>query len=537
MKFSELLADLPGVEVRELAGDPEIGRVVEDSRKVKVGVGGGDLFVAKVGTKVSGADFVKEALAKGAVAVVAEGVGGGVGDVPAGVAWARVSTGKLAVAQLAQKLWGYPSKSLAMYGVTGTKGKTTVTYLLRSILHAAAKTNLVGKQVGGGGGGCGLIGTVQLDDGKSVVPSDMTTPGPVELAELLARMRTNGATSCVMEISSHALDQQRVAELDFKVGMFTNLTGDHLDYHLTMENYAAAKAQLFAGLKPGATAVINADDPWAERMVRDCKAQVIRLSLKDGGKAREEGGSDWTAKISEMNTQGMMLEVHGRSKVGEVTLKFHSPLVGKHNAYNSLTALVAAWSQGIPLPVIVQGLQAMVGVPGRLEPVIPAGWARGEMTFQVFVDYAHTHDALENVLSALRATMQGRGKLICLFGCGGDRDRTKRPKMAAVAQRLADLVVLTSDNPRTEDPKAIIAEVRTGFSAAGQEKVMVEPDRRQAIRTAIALADAGDVVLLAGKGHENYQIIGTTKQHFDDMEEALAALQNRSGQTTVQAGG
>ena len=358
-----------------------------------------------------------------------------------------------------------------------------------------------------------MIGTVQLDDGTQVTPSEMTTPGPVELAELLVRMRDNGVSQCVLEVSSHALHQERVAGIDFKVGIFTNLTGDHLDYHHTMENYAAAKALLFENLGAAATAVINSDDPWGQRMVENCKAKVLRLSLK--------GPADWVARIVAMDIQGMTLELAGPG----VEARFRSPLVGRHNAYNSLMAAAAAYSQGVPIETVVAGLQAMTGVPGRLQAVRAAAGAA--LPFQVFVDYAHTHDALENVLTALRSTMRGgTGKLICLFGCGGDRDRIKRPKMAAVAERLADRVVVTSDNPRTEDPQVIIAEVLQGISGPG--KVSVEPDRRAAIRLAIGMAEAGDVVLLAGKGHENYQIIGSTKRHFDDVEEAQAALSNET---------
>ncbi|MEI8197610.1 MAG: UDP-N-acetylmuramoyl-L-alanyl-D-glutamate--2,6-diaminopimelate ligase, partial [Phycisphaerae bacterium] len=267
-------------------------------------------------------------------------------------------------------------------------------------------------------------------------------------------------------------------------------------------------------LAADATAVINIDDPWGQRMAQDCQARVLRLSLK--------GAADWAARIIDMDIHGMTLDLAGPG----VEARFRSPLVGRHNAYNSLMAAAAAYSQGVPIETVVAGLQAMTGVPGRLQAVRAADSGLGALPFQVFVDYAHTHDALENVLTALRATMKAPGKLICLFGCGGDRDRTKRPKMAAVAERLADRVVITSDNPRTEDPRAIIAEVVQGISAGGKGKVSVEPDRRAAIRLAIGLAAAGDVVLLAGKGHENYQIIGTTKRHFDDVEEALAILNN-----------
>lgn len=507
MKFQDVIAAIPSVaalrDVR-LGAAPEIQRVSEDSRRVQPG----DLFVARSGTKVSGAEFAAQAVARGAVAVIADQTV----ELPPAVAYGRVDRANLALAFMAQRLAGEPAQSMKCLAVTGTKGKTTITYLLRAIFHAA-------------GARCGLIGTVQLDDGVEVVPSEMTTPGPLELAALMARMRDNHAAYCVMEVSSHALHQDRVAGIDFAVGMFTNLTGDHLDYHKTMESYAEAKAILFDRLSPSATAVINADDAWAKRMQRDCRASVVNYQVVAPGRAELPGG--WTAQIQQMTSRGMRLLVHGPDG-RDTTLE--TPLVGRHNAYNVLCVIAAAAAVGIEMPVMAKVLRSCVGAPGRLQPVVPASLAREQMPFQVFVDYAHTHDALENVLTAVRATMNGRGgRLICVFGCGGDRDRTKRPKMAAVAERLADRVVVTSDNPRTEDPLAILREIQTGFSRDAGGKVIVEPDRRKAIVSAVAMAGetSGDVVVIAGKGHENYQIIGKTKHHFDDVEEALAALRQR----------
>ncbi|HUO08652.1 MAG TPA: UDP-N-acetylmuramoyl-L-alanyl-D-glutamate--2,6-diaminopimelate ligase [Phycisphaerae bacterium] len=507
MRFSELIQRIGGrVQVMDVraggaggGGDPEILRVCEDSRKVRAG----DLFVARGGTKTSGEQFVADAIAKGAVAIVSEESPGiAIPGLEREGAFARVGNANLALALLAHELAGNPTSGMKMIGVTGTKGKTTVAYLMRSVLKAA------GKKVG-------MVGTVEIDDGVTVVPAEMTTPGVVELVELFSRMKANGVTHCVMEVSSHSLHQHRVAGIDWAVAIFTNLTGDHLDYHKTMEEYAAAKAMLFQGLKGGAVAVINADDSYATQMVRDCTVKVLRYALN--------GAADWTAAIPTMSASGMDMEIKGRDGISQY---FASPLVGRHNAYNTLCALAGADALGIPLDKIIDGLDEMEGVPGRLQPVVPEGWGRQGMRFQVLVDYAHTHDSLENVLRAVRTTM-GKGRLICVFGCGGDRDRTKRPKMAAVAETFADLVIVTSDNPRTEDPHAIIAEIRTGFSSNANGKVKVEPDRRAAIRTAISIADSGDVVLLAGKGHENYQIIGTTKHHFDDVEEAQAALKLR----------
>ena len=333
-------------------------------------------------------------------------------------------------------------------------------------------------------------------------------------------MKKNGVTHCVMEVSSHALHQQRVAGIDWAVAIFTNLTGDHLDYHKTMDRYGAAKAMLFEGLGSGAVGVINVDDKYAGRMAEGCRGNVVGYGVAAAGEARPVPVGGWLGTIESMRSDGMTLAA--RACAGE-TIAIKTPLVGRHNAYNLMSVVAAARGLGIDAATIVRALDGNVGAPGRLEPVVPAGIKRDDMAFQVFVDYAHTHDALENVLKALRGTM-GKGRLICLFGCGGDRDRTKRPKMAAVAERLADEVIVTSDNPRTEDPAAIIEEVKKGFSADVNGKVRIEADRRAAIGLAIGAAKKGDVVLIAGKGHEDYQIVGTVKHHFDDVEEAVKAM-------------
>jgi len=508
MKFIDLISCVGGRMVR--GANVEIGRVIDDSRAVRAG----DLFVARTGTKTSGQSYIADALAKGAVAVVTEsGQESAAGEAPA---LATVGDVNLALALMAHEAAGNPTKNMTMIAVTGTKGKTTIAYLLRSVLRVA------GHKVG-------MIGTVEIDDGEEVVAAEMTTPGAWALVELFARMRENGVTHCVMEVSSHALHQRRVAGIGFKVGIFTNLTGDHLDYHKTMEEYAAAKALLFEGLGKDAVAVINADDKWAERMVAGCVAAIVRYGIGIGDHWRkiserpvEELTREWRAAIGRMSSSGMDLEVFEPGAQWTVT----TPLVGRHNVYNLLSVIAAASSLGIAVEEILDSVVDLRGAPGRLEAVKHAG----AESLSVFVDYAHTHDALENVLTALRGTM-GAGRLICMFGCGGDRDRTKRPKMAAIAERLADVVVLTSDNPRTEKPGDIIDEVCTGFSANWKEtgKITVEADRRAAINLAIGLAQAGDVVLLAGKGHETYQIIGTTKHHFDDVEEAQKALSAKVG--------
>jgi len=512
MQFSELIrrigAEAGGILAGEMrvARDPEVVRVCEDSRKVKAG----DLFVARGGTKTSGAKFAADAVAKGAAAIVSDEAL----ELPGNVAFARVTDGNRAMALIAGELAGRPADAMQMLAVTGTKGKTTVAYLIRSILKTAGKR-------------CAMVGTVQIDDGKEVVEADMTTPGAVELANFLSRMKSNGVEYCVMETSSHALHQHRLAGIRFKVAMFTNLTGDHLDYHATMDEYAGAKALLMQQLEPSAFAVVNVDDGYASRMMRDCRAKRIPYSVGEGETAAPAHG--WSATIRQMTSEGMRLFVRGPRKVA---VEFKTPLVGRHNAYNLLCAIAATAALGIPMEAIVAGVENNVGAPGRLQPVVPAGRTRDDLPFQIFVDYAHTHDALQNVLTALRATMKEsgkRGRLICVFGCGGDRDRTKRPKMAKIAQDLADRVVVTSDNPRTENAAAILEEVCAGFTGEWRTdgRITVEPDRRAAVNTAVGLADRNDVVLIAGKGHENYQILGTVKHHFDDVEEAAAALAKR----------
>lgn len=480
--------------------DPVISRVVEDSRTVQPG----DLFVAKAGSKNSGQGFISEAIARGAVAIVT--------DQPQGVppqdkaAIIACDSPTQALGFLAQAIYNFPARDMKVMAVTGTNGKTTTTYLIRSIMRKASIR-------------CGLIGTVQLDDGKTVVESPMTTPGPVELAALFARMRDHGVQAVALEASSHALAQNRLAGLDVQVAMFSNLTGDHLDYHGTMENYADAKARLFESLAPQAFAIINAQDSWSRRMVRDCRARKISYGI--------ECEADYSCTIGTMNATGMELTIS--TCTGE-TLKLQTALVGRHNVQNILCAMAACRAVGVAWDDIISGLQRGDTVPGRLQPVIPAGLRRTELPFSVLVDYAHTHDALENVLTAVRGFT--RGKIICVFGCGGDRDATKRPKMAAVAQRLADTIIVTDDNPRTEGSSVIIDQILFGFSGNLGGRVAVIPDRADAIRAAVDAAQPGDVVLLAGKGHENYQIIGTSRYHFDDVEHAQKALTERLGLQT-----
>jgi UDP-N-acetylmuramoyl-L-alanyl-D-glutamate--2,6-diaminopimelate ligase len=499
----------PDIPIRGLK-NVQVRAVREDSRQVRPG----DLFVARCGTKTDGRQFIADAQAKGAVAVIT--------DDPVSASplpQICVRNPAAAASVLANLLYDHPSQKVNVLGITGTNGKTTTTYLIRHILASVKKK-------------CGMIGTVEIDDGRTRREAEMTTPGSVDVAELLASMRDRGCWSCAMEVSSHALDQSRVAGVRFAGAAFTNLTGEHLDYHQTMENYAAAKARLFESLDASAVAVVNANDSWSHRIVQHCKARVIEFGIGRKG--------DYRAKYISMTPEGSAFTLVTPEGEADVTMR----MIGKHNVANALTAAALVGEvYHMPVHQIAAALTNAGGAPGRLQAV------RCGQPFAVLVDYAHTDDALENVLAALRPLTQG--KLRLLFGCGGDRDRTKRPRMARTAEKLADVVYLTSDNPRTEDPLAIIEEIASGFSAdvelsgisranvsarrgiGGERKpAIVEADRHVAIRRIISDAEAGDVVLLAGKGHENYQIIGTEKRHFDDVEEAKRALQ---GQATAAA--
>ncbi|HXE52288.1 MAG TPA: UDP-N-acetylmuramoyl-L-alanyl-D-glutamate--2,6-diaminopimelate ligase [Tepidisphaeraceae bacterium] len=466
--------------------DVEITGICEDSRTARPG----NLFIARSGTKADGAQYIADAAAKGAVAAV---VASKVPRSP--IPQIAVGDTSAVASVLANLFHGRPDQKVRMLGVTGTNGKTTTTYLLRHIL---GKVNTR----------CGMIGTVEIDDGRTRREASMTTPAATEIAGLLASMRDKGCRACAMEVSSHALDQGRVAGISFAGAAFTNLTGDHLDYHKTMDNYADAKAKLFASLSQTAVAVVNAEDKWSDRMVRDCHGRIIRFGF---GKA-----ADYRARDVAITSNGSNFILHTPDGRAEV----HVQLIGRHNVENALAAAALAGEVfGLSVHQIASGLRDAQGAPGRLQAV------RSGQPFAVLVDYAHTDDALENVLAALRPLT--RGKLRVLFGCGGDRDRTKRPRMARTAEKLADAVYITSDNPRTEDPRAILNEIVAGLSKEGRSQAVVEFDRRTAIERILGDAQPGDVVLLAGKGHENYQIIGTEKRHFDDVEEAARALRIR----------
>ena len=451
-----------------------------DSRRIRAGA----LFVALKGDAVDGHLFVADAVRRGAQVVVAERVV----DVPDGVGLFVVEDGRVAAATIAAALNDHPSEKLKMIAVTGTAGKTTTTLLIRHILNSC-------------GIPCAALTTISYYTAPQPHPSHNTTPGPFRLHALLREALQNRYRACVMEVSSHAICQKRVLGIDFRCAVLTNIASDHLDYHKTHASYRAAKRRLFETLPSYAFAVLNADDDWFCEFRHASAAKVLSYGLS-GGEIR--------GRLLSSDLDGILIEVEGCGRVDRVKVR----LVGRHNAYNVLAALGAALSVGVEFEEAVSALGSFAGVPGRLERV---GIGRPA----VFVDFAHTEGALRAVLSALRPLVKGR--LVVVFGCGGDRDRTKRGRMGVVAESLADVVVVTSDNPRSEKPEAIIAEILDGMRHP--ERAVVEPDRRSAILKALSLARPDDVVVVAGKGHERVQIVGNRLIPFDDREVVREALE------------
>lgn len=478
---------LEALDVISVTGTPEINieDICYDSRQALPGT----LFVAIKGYQTDGHRYIDKAAAAGAVAVVVEY------DVavPEGLTVIKVADSRKALALLANHFYRHPSKQLTMVGVTGTNGKTTTTYLMAAIWRQAGIKP-------------GVIGTIRNLIGEKELPVTNTTPESLDLQKLLARMVEEGVKGVAMEVSSHALALNRVAGVDYDLAVFTNMTQDHLDFHGTMEEYLAAKAKLFAmGIK---YAVINADDPAAEHLVKVSRGKVYTYAI--------DRDADVKAKDIAVTAKGVSFTASGPWGEHKLELK----LTGRFNVYNSLAAYTAAMALGIPAGEVKAALESVPGVAGRFELV-----DQGQ-DFAVVVDYAHTPDGLENILTTARQITGGR--LITVFGCGGDRDRTKRPIMGEIAARYSDLAVVTSDNPRTEDPARIIQDVVEGINkAAFPEDYLVIQDRREAINRAIELAREGDVVVIAGKGHEDYQIIGTTKYPFDDRSVAREALERR----------
>lgn len=480
--------------------------ITDDSRSVVPG----SLFVARRGVSVDARRFVGDAIRAGAVAVLAEQDGELSNDV-AGVPVIPVDDAQRVGAFVAERFFRNPSHALRLVGVTGTNGKTSVTGLIHQLLNNADMR-------------CGLIGTVITDDGRSISESSQTTPGAIELSQTLASMVDCGCRAASLEVSSHALGQGRVQALRFEIGVFTNLSGDHQDYHGSMEAYAAAKARLFAMLPSHGLAVVNAADPATARMLQDCHARVVRTARHEHGVEPGEAGA--TVEVVGASVKGMQVAMRGAW--GELAAPL--PLFGEHNALNALQAVVVAHALGIPAQAIARGLTLARPARGRLDVVNgdPPGTACEEPL--VLIDYAHTDDALRHALRAVRPVAEARGgRLVIVFGCGGDRDRTKRPRMGAAASELADVVVVTSDNPRTERPSDIIVAVLEGIPREQRDAVLVHADRRVAIEQAVLEAGPADVIVIAGKGHEREQILpngtgGVMKVPFDDAQEARRAL-------------
>lgn len=510
MTLAELLHAVPGshspvaspLEAR--AASTNVTGVAYDSRRVSSGV----VFVALRGLQNDGIAFAQDAIARGAAAVVAETAA------PSGISvpWVQVIDARDALAALAAEFWGHPSESLTLVGITGTNGKTTTSYLLASIFEAA-------------GVRCGRIGTVGYRIGDREIEAARTTPEAPELQQMLREMVTQGSGACVIEVSSHALVLKRADHLRFSAAIFTNLTRDHLDFHQDMEAYLQAKLRLFELLPADGFGVTNLDDRRGATFAAAARRPVTYAI---------EAAADVTPIGLSLSLDGV--EFQARTPRG--TLHIRSRLVGRPNAYNILAALSTAMALDVPFGAIEHGIWNLASVPGRFQLV-----SSPTDDVRVVVDYAHTDDALKNLLETARPLTSGR--VITLFGCGGDRDRTKRSLMGAVAARLSDLVVITSDNPRSENPSAIIEDVKRGIVPAADRKPphggagpkttphLVIVDRREAIERAIAAATRGDLVLIAGKGHEKYQVIGDRVLPFDDVDVARAALAKRRAGTRV----
>jgi UDP-N-acetylmuramoyl-L-alanyl-D-glutamate--2,6-diaminopimelate ligase len=482
MKLKDLLKDIPGVLLNGNGG-AEIQGLAYSSRQVQPGY----LFAALRGEKRDGFEFVEDALRSGATAVLSER------PKPPNwkVVWIQVADPRETLALAAANFYGHPSMNMKIIGITGTKGKTTLTYLLESILQKA---------------GCqpAVIGTINYRWPHKLSAAPRTTPEAPDLQRMMAEMLEQGVTHCLIEASSHALDLKRVWGVHFDIAVFTNLSAEHLDYHSSMEDYFEAKKKLFFLNAKKRTAVVNLDDPWGKRLMAELPLTTVSFGLEPAAIVRGQ-----TYKFTET---GLKAEVEFPG--GQVEIS--SALMGKHNLYNILAAVATSLALNIPVQTIRDGISALRNIPGRMEKI------ENSLGVQVFVDYAHTDQALRSLLEAVRELKPRR--ILLVFGAGGDRDKGKRPRMGEVAASLADLTFLTSDNPRSEDPLAIIADIEKGFSQAGCKAYRIVPDRTAAIGQALAAAKKGDYVLVAGKGHESYQIFRDKTIDFDDAEVIRAIL-------------
>lgn len=490
--LAELLSDAKVIGDSELV----IKDIQHDSRKA----GQGTLFVCMEGAHVDGHRFIPQAKAAGAVAIMTEREM----DAPEGMAVLQVKNLKSSLEKVVPFFYDYPAQKLRVIGITGTNGKTSISYMIRAMLRR------MGFRVG-------LIGTIQIMIEDEVLPIHNTTPDVVELQNTLAMMVEKGMDYVVMEVSSHALDQNRVAGVEYDTAVFTNLTQDHLDYHKTLENYTLAKAKLFEmvsdshGVKNGKSAVVNIDDAAGQIMLNHASCRHITYGI--------EKEATLQAADIDVLASGASFNI----KIGDSVLPLKLKVTGIFNVYNVMAAVGAAMAEGLPAPVIKECMEEFTSVPGRFELV------RGGQDFSVIVDYAHTPDGLENILKTARQIAKKR--IITVFGCGGDRDNTKRPIMGRIAAELSDIIVATSDNPRTEDPQRILDMVVAGVEeAAGGKQHEAIIDRREAIFRAVEIAEKDDIVIIAGKGHEDYQILKDKTIHFDDKEVALEAIKAKRGE-------
>ncbi len=496
MKLENLIQ---GLSVIQLAGEVErkdIGKICYDSRKVVKN----SLFVAIKGFEYDGHDFIMEAIAKGATTIVLEDDSKISNDylIHQNVTKILVKDSRKALAQLSKNFFNNPSEKIKVIGVTGTNGKTSITYILKSILeNAGMKT--------------GLIGTIANYIGNEILPSEKTTPESLELNQLLDRMVNENCEYCVMEVSSHSLELSRVDGINFTAGIFTNLTQDHLDFHKTLENYFNAKKKLFDSLSENSFAVVNLDDKYAEKIIADTKARIVTYGSMNN--------VDFKAINPEFSFDQIKFDILYKDKSYPVSTN----LTGSFNVYNITAAVATSYTLGIEFDVIQNALKKLRQVPGRFELV-------GNFPVKVIVDYAHTSDALQNVLLTIRSILNSNNstnKIITVFGAGGNRDRTKRPRMGNVVEQFSDFAIITSDNPRNEEPEQIFSDILSGVNDKSKFKVI--EDRREAIVKAIELANNGDVVLIAGKGHEAYQTIKGQRIPFDDREVAKEILEEKFG--------
>lgn len=478
--MKKLSSILTNIQVNQLLGnaDEPVSGLCIDSRKVEQG----SLFAAIIGWKQDGHQYIDTAVAKGAKTILCSTMPSSLG---AGVTYVQVSNTSEALALIACEWFGHPSRKVVLGGVTGTNGKTTIATLLFRLFT-------------GLGYKCGLISTVQNQIGDKVLPSEFTTPDAISLNELLAQMVEEGCTHVFMECSSHAIHQHRITGLDFNCALFSNITHDHLDYHKTFDEYIRVKKAFFDHLPADAVAISNADDKRGAIMLQNTAAKRLMYALKSP--------ADFKGKIIENNLTGLIMDINNR--------EVHFRLIGEFNAYNLLAVYGAAVSLGEDIEKVLAVLSNLQGAEGRFDYVISAK----EKVIGI-VDYAHTPDALLNVLATIKKLQKGDQQVITVVGAGGDRDKTKRPLMAAAACEYSTKAILTSDNPRTEDPNAILADMQEGMKSEHKRRCLVIADRREAIKTAVMMAMPGDIILVAGKGHEKYQDINGVKHHFDDKEE------------------